>query len=283
MIAYTNLGNGGQLGNQLFQYAALMSVALKNNYEWGIPLINEDCRYTHTNLHTGEQIYNSMDLLRAFNLSCKTVLDKNVFTNKFKEKEGWQFDHTIYDIPDWTDIEGYFQSELYFKNNFWFHRPQAIRKEFTFKDEILDVCKEKHNQWKDERELVSIHVRRGDNLGHPLIMAISGTDYYHSALKHFADKNYKFIIFSDDLPWCKETFGDDNEAVVYSEHENNEISHIYDLCKMSLCDHFIVAPSSFSWWGAWLSNNENKRVIRPEQPFPPNKVYDYYPEEWISC
>ena len=87
MIAYTNLGNGGQLGNQLFQYATLMSVALKNNYEWGIPFINENGRYTHTNLHTGEQIYNSMDLLKAFNLSCKNVLDKNIFTNKFNEKQ----------------------------------------------------------------------------------------------------------------------------------------------------------------------------------------------------
>ena len=283
MIAYTDLGNGGQLGNQLFQYAALMSVALKNNYEWGIPFINEMGSYQHLDLHTRKPIYNSMDLLKAFNLSCKNVIDKNIFKNKFKEKEGWKFDHTIYDISDWTDIEGYFQSELYFKNNFWFHKPEAIRKEFTFKDEILNSCKEQINLWKDERDLVSIHVRRGDTLGHPLILAISGAEYYQKALENFTDKEYKFVVFSDDLVWSKETFGEENDDIVYSEHEDNEIPHIYDLCKMSLCDHFIIAPSSFSWWGAWLSNNTDKKVVRPLQPFPPSEVYDYYPEEWISC
>ena len=283
MIAYTNLGNGGQLGNQLFQYATLMSVALKNNYEWGIPFENENGRYSHMDLHTGQNIYNSMDLLKAFTLSCKNVTDKTVFTNKFNEKEGWVFDHEIYSIPDWTDIEGYFQSELYFKNNFWFDGMDEVRKEFAFKEEILNKCKERHTQWRDDRELVAIHVRRGDTLGHPLILAISGMEYYQKALENFTDKDYKFVVFSDDLTWCKNAFGDTTNDLIYSEYDDIKIPHIYDLCKMSLCDHFIIAPSSYSWWGAWLSTNKNKKVVRPLQPFPPKQTHDYYPNEWISC
>ena len=278
MIAYTNLGNGGQLGNQLFQYATLMSVALKNNYEWGIPFENESNKYSHMDLHTGQNIYNSMDLLKAFTLSCNNITDKTIFTNKFNEKEGWKFDDTIYSVKDYTDIEGYFQSELYFKDI-----EDIIRKEFTFKDEILNVCKDKLGQWRDGRELVAIHVRRGDTLGHPLIMAISGMEYYQKALENFTDKDYKFVVFSDDLPWCKSSFGEETDDLVYSQYEDAEIPHIYDLCKMSLCDNFIIAPSSYSWWGAWLSTNENKKVVRPLQPFPPKQTYNYYPEEWISC
>jgi len=278
MITYTKLGDGGQLGNQLFQYATLMSVALKNGYEFGIPFENENNKYTHLNLYTKEIIYNSMDLLKAFDLSCKNVVDKTIFTSKFKEKEGWKFDKTIFDIPDNTDLEGYFQSELYFKDV-----ENAIRKEFIFKNEILKHCQEINNKWRDNRDLVAIHVRRGDNLGHPLVLAISGVDYYQRALEHFTDKDYKFVIFSDDLQWCKNNFGEENEDLVYSEHELNDIPHIYDLCKMSLCDHFIIAPSSYSWWGAWLSINVNKKVVRPVQPFPPHNPHDYYPKEWISC
>ena len=283
MIAYTNLGNGGQLGNQLFQYAALFSVATKNNYEYGIPFENENAQYSHIDLSTGKPIYNSMDLLKAFNLSCKNVENKTAFTNKFNEKEGWIFDPEIYNIPDWTDIEGYFQSELYFKNNSGINIEDKIRKEFIFKDEILNICKERHNQWRDSRELVAIHVRRGDTVGHPLILAISGIEYYQKALENFTDKDYKFVIFSDDLPWCKNAFGEASNDLIYSEYEDGKIAHIYDLCKMSLCDHFIIAPSSYSWWGAWLSSNKNKKIVRPVQPFPPKQTHNYYPIEWMSC
>lgn len=278
MIAYTNIGNGGRLGNQLFQYAALLSVALKNNYEYGIPFENQFGQYSHMDLSTGQNIYNSMDLLKAFNLSCKDVKDKTTFTNKFNEKEGWKFDNSIFNVPDNTDIEGYFQSELYFKNI-----EDVVRKEYVFKEEISNTCKQRHVKWKDGRDLVAIHVRRGDTLGHPLIMAMSGMEYYQRALQNFTDNDYKFVIFSDDLPWCKSAFGDESDDLVYSENDGNEMSHIYDLCKMSMCDHFIVAPSSFSWWGAWLSSNKNKKVVRPEHPFPPKQIYDYYPPEWIKC
>lgn len=278
MIAYTNLGNGGRLGNQLFQYATLLSVALKNGYDYGIPFENENVQYSHMDLSNGQQIYNSMDLLKSFNLSCKNVKDKSIFTSKFNEKEGWKFDETIFNIPDNTDIEGYFQSELYFTDI-----ADVVKKEFTFKDVILNSCKRNDVLWRDGRDLVAIHVRRGDTLGHPLIMVISGMEYYQRALENFTDKDYKFVVFSDDLDWCKTTFGEANENLVYSEYQHANIPHIYDLCQMSLCDHFIIAPSSFSWWGAWLSLNKNKKIVRPLQPFPPKQTYDYYPTEWISC
>jgi hypothetical protein len=72
------------------------------------------------------------------------------------------------------------------------------------------------------------------------------------------EEEFAFVIFSDDIPWCKTIFGD-GENVFYMEKNKD----LYDLCMMTLCDHNIIANSTFSWWGAWLNNNKNKKVISP--------------------
>ena len=89
----------------------------------------------------------------------------------------------------------------------------------------------------------------------------------------------KFLIFSDDKEWCLENFN----------KENCEISHnsdaAEDLQLMSLCDHHIIANSSFSWWGAWLGQNKDKKVIAPKEWFGPAKnehaTKDLYCKDWI--
>ena len=87
-----------------------------------------------------------------------------------------------------------------------------------------------------------------------------GLDYYESALKLF-DSDREVIIFSDDTEWCKdqELFADDRFAVAEGGDQ------FYDMCLMSLCDDFIIANSTFSWWGAWLANRG--KVVAPKQWF----------------
>ena len=86
------------------------------------------------------------------------------------------------------------------------------------------------------------------------------------------------IIFSDDTAWCKEQklFSDDRFLV--SESGDQYV----DLCLMSMCSDFIIANSSFSWWGAWLANKG--KVIAPSKWFGPNNSHldtcDLYPEHW---
>jgi len=79
-------------------------------------------------------------------------------------------------------------------------------------------------------------------------------------LEHF-DDDRNVIVFSDDPAWCTETFTDDRFLI--SENTDNRV----DMCLMSLCNDFIIANSTFSWWGAWLSANPDKKVIAPLQWF----------------
>ena len=93
------------------------------------------------------------------------------------------------------------------------------------------------------------------------------------------------IIFSDDVRWCKRTrtlFKDDRFLV--SETDDN----LYDLCMMTMCKGYIIANSSFSWWGAWLSETENPKVIAPSRWFgdsgytAKNNTQDIVPDRWIK-
>ena len=137
-----------------------------------------------------------------------------------------------------------------------------------------------------------LHVRRGDpNLTDPRGFKWSYTqcgdqhpvqpiEYYEKALAEF-DDDQPVIVFSDSPEWVKEQefFADDRFLI--SENSDNRV----DMCLMSLCDDFIIANSSFSWWAAWLSNNSNKKVIAPVQWFgtgytKKNDTKDLIPDDW---
>jgi len=128
----------------------------------------------------------------------------------------------------------------------------------------------------DPRPEVSIHVRRGDYVGNPHYVDLSQTDYYERAIAMFP--NEKFLVFSDDLLWCDEKWGHDERfKVVYG---NDELA---DLNCMASCQHNIIANSSFSWWGAYLNRNPQKKVVAPS-------VKNWYadgiertvcPQEWL--
>lgn len=104
---------------------------------------------------------------------------------------------------------------------------------------------------------VGIHVRRGDYVNSNFHWDLSETDYYDKAMCLFVDK--KFIVFSDDIEWCKtqEVFKD----CAFSEGN----SEIEDFNMLASCESIIMANSSFSWWAAYLCPNPNKRIIAPRE------------------
>jgi len=124
--------------------------------------------------------------------------------------------------------------------------------------------------------VTAINVRKGDYLlyknYHPTVSA----EYINKALEEIPNRDHHLII-SDDIPWCKENLNLPN--CIYLEGYNT----YEQLWILSLCKHFVISNSSFSWWGAYLSLNENKIVIAPETWFGPEGPQDWsdtYCSDW---
>ena len=245
-VAFNHLGKLGQLGNQMFQYAAAKGVASKLDVPFMIPNHRQVFDDGIGNRYT-------ILLFDAFKLTSASLLG-TLRTENYVQENGFTFNKDLFKIDKTENcsLYGFFQTEKYFK-----HIEKQIRKDFTFKDEIKDECDDLIKQFTNP---IALHIRRGDfiwnNKNHPPL----GLDYYESALKLF-DSDREVIIFSDDTEWCKEQelFANDRFAVAEGGDQ------FYDLCLMSMCDDFIIANSTFSWWGAWLANRG--KVVAPKNWF----------------
>ena len=188
----------------------------------------------------------------------------------------------FFDLPDGCVIDGTFQSEKFFA-------PVAkiIRKHFGFR---YKPCREVAAlaEQIEGGEAVAVHFRRGDLVAsekYKVSQAALGMNYYREAFAQISSKvrSPRFFIFSDDLDFAR-TCGVCPQDAVFVDCV--EEWNPYDALRlMSLCKHFIIANSSFSWWGAWLSENVDKVVIRPDPWFanmPENDTRDLCPDSWIS-
>ena len=256
MIGFNALGYLGRLGNQMFQYASLKGIARNRKYEYCFPSVGSGAEWKNV-----EQYYQEINegkvghiLLQPFTMEGNSQLNLQYIdkSRPVLQEKTFAFDEELFNTcPDWVDIRGFFQTEKYFK-----HIRDEIKKDFTFRDEIINPCKEMVSGIDDP---ISLHIRRTDyitNSNHSTLEL----DYYESALSNF-DNDATILVFSDDPDWCnqQELFSDDRFMIA----EGN--SGYVDMCLMSLCSGHIIANSSFSWWGAWLS--DSKQVIAPSQWF----------------
>jgi hypothetical protein len=263
MISFNNLGNYGRLGNQMFQYASLRGIASNRGFDFCIPPENvfgvndSNVKNFPTNIHN------------TFNISwVKTDLPNN----KIIQENGFEFNEYLFnECEDNVDLLGYFQSEKYFK-----HIEKDIRSDFSFSQDLVNDCSEFINTVSSNREVISIHVRRGDYLNLQSFHPTPPVEYYSESLKKFP--NLPVLIFSDDVEWCLNQHLFDDDRFLVSQQNPAD----FDLCLMSMCSHHIIANSSFSWWGAWLSNSKN--VIAPKTWFGPSLLHfnikDLYVNTW---
>lgn len=137
-----------------------------------------------------------------------------------------------------------------------------------FKDDIRRMFRE---EYKTPLPYVAIHVRRGDYVNNPFYVDLMQTDYYQRAMESFAGE--RFMLFSDDIDWCKkqEIFSD----CIFSEG----FDEVEDLNRMMNCKGVIMANSSFSWWGGYLSGG---RVIAPKLWFSDGKQRTKLLDSWIQ-
>lgn len=263
MISFNQLGNLGRLGNQMFQYASLRGIAANRGFDFCIPpeyvfgSNDPNVKNSETNIHT------------AFDLS---KINKFLEPNKLVEECGYHFDEYLFNnCEDNVDLYGYFQSEKYFK-----HIEEDIRKDFTFESYVIDTCKDFIETTINSKEIISLHIRRGDYLHLQSFHPTPPLEYYSEALKKFPD--IPVIIFSDDIEWCANQSIFESDRFFISQANLPE----YDMCLMSMCTHHIIANSSFSWWGAWLAKSKN--VIAPRVWFGPSlsnhDTKDLYVDGW---
>jgi hypothetical protein len=260
MIGYNHLGKNGRLANQMFQYAATRGIAASKGYEFAIP--HSDFR----------DQWNEHQLFDAFKLSSVKHI-QYVDGEYYKEPDGNSHIYSqefVDSCPDNVSLYGYFQTEKYFK-----HIKNQIREDFIFVDEIWNPCKEAFTFDK----VISLHVRRTDYLlpQHSSHHGQCDLEYYQKALDSF-NKDLPVLVFSDDPEWCKQQDIFSSERFFISETGSN----LMDMCLMTMCSHHIIANSSFSWWGAWLSNSND--VIAPIKWYGPAgshlSTQDLYLPNW---
>lgn len=250
MITFLKLGRHGDIGNQLFQYATLISLGKDFGYEVKIP------RHSSYFSEDHKKIVNY--LTEGFKIISKYLEEKEIecIKNYYDEPS---FNYTpVYNLLDNTSIQGYFQSEKYF-----LHNKQFILQNLQFKNEIVEEAI-KNYDINFIKKSCFLHVRRGDY--------IRQSTYYHNLDINYYQKSLDLInpeyisIFSDDIQWCHENFNFlDQNKIKYISNSNPFL----DLYLMSQTQNCVIANSSFSWWGAWLNQNQNKTIIAPKNWFTP--------------
>lgn len=283
MIYFEQLGSLGRLGNQMFQYAALRGLCLKKGYETVLPDLI-------TRRSEGQK-----SLLPEFNI-IENKSNLNIIKHKYIEPDWRKFDPKFFDLPDDTLIHGYFQNLYYFQEY-----EDVIKKELTPKQKYLDIAKKYINSIKKKYdcEVVSVHVRRGDNMlginnkHNQVYQSMFDVDgvyfkYFKKAKELFNGKAIKYLIFTGgnrgdennigDMEWCKNNFIGDE--YLFSENQKQ----INDFARIMMCDHNIICHiSSFGWWAAYQNPNPNKIVVAPEfyHPDEPSLKRDkFYPDSF---
>lgn len=282
----------GGLGNQLFQYATGYAVAKKMNTELCV-----------------EKSFYPMQKLRGFKLSLLSVSESEikdkicrplfvqVFENRYINKllrmagfEKMTFLNQTYFLEtklkylpqifelssDRVYLDGYFQSYMYFEQ----YREDLLNlfaPRYEFNEEWKSYCRE-----MCQVDSVAVHVRRGDYLkikNKNDLQYVLEEDYYKRAIDFLTEKlsNPVFYWFSDDIEWVKEHFGDNSQfKYVQLTSENADLD---EMMLMSNCKNIITANSSFSWWAAWLNQNEKAIVIAPKKRFGNENMI---PNDWIK-
>ena len=284
----------GGLGNQLFQYAAGRALSHRH----GVSLKLDASAF--------EQYPLRRYSLAPFNIAAdfatpeevahltgagRTGFRKRVsqlvyprllprFRTVYKERH-FHYDSGFEAVGKRVYLIGFWQSERYF-----IEVADLLRKELTFQHPP-DPPNRLLCEQIDAVDAISVHVRRGDYVSNPSTSAFHGScspAYYRAAVRHLAQglSTPHVFAFSDDLAWVRANLSLDL-PVTYVMH-NGEAKDYEDLRLMGRCKHHVIANSTFSWWGAWLSDAPGKVVVAPRQWFndPAIETRDVIPDTWLT-
>ena len=164
----------------------------------------------------------------------------------------------------------------------WQKYETIIRQGIRFKPEIAEAGDIAFRELDPDKKKISLHIRRTDYL--VVGLALLDDSYYKKAMECFAEENVQFLVFSDDIEYCKTMDLFKGADVIFMERRPGPV----DLYLMTLCDGNIIANSTFSFWGAFLNKKKDKKVVCPKR-FVGDDLTDftyingnYYPNDWIA-
>jgi hypothetical protein len=236
----------GGLGNMLFQISTSYAASLRNGMDFCADL---------SNYHGGHG-----DISRYFTNILRNVkfCGPTIVESVYGESNHYYSELPLFSSS--TKLIGYFQSEKYFNE---------FRKEILdFLSPTIEITKKltiKFGRFLNN-ETCSIHVRRGDYVDLSDFYINLSEKYFESAVKKIGEDKM-FLIFSDDINWCKKNLNFIDNKIFVEGLEDYESIYL-----MSMCKHNIISNSTFGWWGAWMNKNENKIVVSSSQWFGPNLV-----------
>jgi hypothetical protein len=243
----------GGLGNQLFQVATVINIAKQQNLQ---PVFS-DIALGYRPMYWDTIVNNA------------TLISLDTVQFDIHPEIRWMTYQKMPLFQKHTQIDGYFQCGKYFQEN-----EDLVRHTFKLRAHDIQKVDSIFNDIRNRHpgRLVSLHVRRTDYL---ISNSNLSVDYYMQALKHF-NADDTFIIFSDDIEWCKNTFSHLTNKIFI-----HEIDYI-ELFIIGKCDAHIMANSSFGWWGVWLGDKyKNKTVIAPTPWFSVVTDPCIYEPHWI--
>jgi hypothetical protein len=283
----------GGLGNQLFEIFTAIATALRNNDTFFF------LKYDELGANPGYHRHTYWDTL--FKGLCSYVKPLNETSLKETEslpswnERGFNFSPVPTDTKNKKlRLTGYFQNEKYFKDKY-----TEICEMIQLSQQKINIKEQyKNEKWwcnhdsSNKRVIVSTHFRIGDYTATVNVHPVMTIEYYYRAISHVIqnannnkhEKNsFSFVVFYDP---CDKSiveqhiqklklFCQTDSAIV--KYANDIEFHLVkdtipdweQLILMSLCDHNIMANSTFSWWGAYFNENPDKIVCYPSVWFGP--------------
>lgn len=267
----------GGLGNQMFQYAFARALQLRTkkvavqwhgsrtiSRRWELDTVFERPLSEKIRTTNSHPLWNLWAWVLRKTARTREPADMSFNPAFLEKKSGY--------------LDGYWQTEKYFSGI-----SETIRNDFRFQP-LTGSANLELQKRIDSTSCVSVHVRRGDYVGHAGLGGICTPDYYNRALEEINRRHPGCapVVFSDDIPYCRELFAKYSNAI-YCDWNRGENSWM-DMALMAQCKHHIIANSSFSWWGAWLGSADGT-VIAPSKWFADGSRttnQDIYPECWIT-
>lgn len=282
----------GGLGNQMFQYAAALSVASKH----AVPL-KLDINYLRDKSPRRFRFCPRDYGLNIFNISAGIASSWDILQFTVPRTMNKYLYHTLYriypnrkmynedefaliDIPGDAYMVGYWQYAKILEEN-----EAVLKQEFSLRPGIVDDGIEIADLIQHSINPVCVSFRRGDYVGHPTLGFLT-MDYYMEALKCLQQQvpQLTLFVFSDDIPWCEQNFRPNGYHIHYvnQKYTGRFFQNYFYL--MMLCKFFIIPNSTYPFWAAYLSRTPQKTVIAPRKwhSAQKEKINAILPSTWLA-